>query len=539
MTEGTPTDRVPSTTYPALGIVAVLLGAMMATFLGRLISVGIGDLRGALHLDFDAASWISTSYNMGLMFIGPFSVYLGGLLGARRVLLFCAGAFSLVSLLLPLGAPHLPVMLSLLALAGLTAGTFYPLTLSFVLRNLPQQYILFGIGAYAMDIVVTTHIAHSYEAWLMDVLSWKWIFWTQAVLAPVMMLLVYFGIPRQPLPKPAPGQTRPSWRGFLYASAGFALVYAALDQGGRLDWWRSSLFIALASVGVFLILAAGIRHLLEPNPLINFQFLKQGNTPQLAMILVLFRFVLLATVVLVPSFLASTQGYAAEQIGPVLLWVAVPQVLTMGLAIFLLARLDSRLILAIGFSLVGIACIGDAHLSSTWAGTSFKTTQFVLATGEAFAFTGLVGTIILELTNSGALSRGVDVLTFSGTFQTARLLGGEVGAAFIQFFLQRREQFHSNMLGLHLQRGAYETAQRSLALTAGMLPSAGTPDVASGRAFVLLGLTVRRQAFTLAISDSFVVISYAAVACLVVIACMSTLKLQYKQVASQAPAPTK
>jgi DHA2 family multidrug resistance protein len=337
----------------------------------------------------------------------------------------------------------------------------------------------------------------------MNVLSWKWIFWTQAVFAPLMMLLVYFGIPRQPLPVPAPGQARPSWRGFLYFSCGAALLYAALDQGERLDWWRSSLFVALAVTGFFLILAAGIRHFIQPNPLINFQFLRQGNTLLLGVVLILFRFVLLATVVLVPSFLASAQGYTAEQTGPVLLWIAVPQILTMSIAIALLVRIDSRLILAIGFGLVAGACISNAHLSSTWSGISFRATQLVLATGEAFAFTGLVGTIILEITNSGSLNKGVDVLTFAGFFQTLRLLGGEVGASFIQFFLQRREQFHSNMLGLHVQRGAVETAQRYLAL-----------------------------------GDSFLVIACAAATCLVVIACMSTLQLQYKQV-SQAPTPTK
>ena len=101
---------------------------MTATFTGRLISVGLADLRGALHLGFDEASWLGTSFNAALMFIGPFSVYLGGLLGARRVLMACAVVFTIVSLLLPL-APNLPVLLILLVLAGLTAGTFYPLTL--------------------------------------------------------------------------------------------------------------------------------------------------------------------------------------------------------------------------------------------------------------------------------------------------------------------------------------------------------------------------------------------------------------------------
>src|SRR3984957_14375280 len=107
---------------PILGILGVLLGASLATFFGRLLSVGAPDLRGALRLDFDSASWIGTTYNMGLMFIGPFSVYLGGLLGPRRVLLACAVLFSIFCFLMPFAA-HLPLLITLLVLGGLTAGT--------------------------------------------------------------------------------------------------------------------------------------------------------------------------------------------------------------------------------------------------------------------------------------------------------------------------------------------------------------------------------------------------------------------------------
>ena len=155
------------TTHPLLGVAGVLLGASVATCTGRLMSVGLPDLRGALHLGVDEASWINTAFNASLMFIGPFSVYLGGLLGARRVLLACAALFTLVSVVLPF-APNLPVMLVLLVLAGLTAGTFYPLTLSFVLRNLPMQYVLLGIAMYAVDILFTTNFATSLEAFYFD-----------------------------------------------------------------------------------------------------------------------------------------------------------------------------------------------------------------------------------------------------------------------------------------------------------------------------------------------------------------------------------
>ena len=86
-----PSDAAPTLTiHPYHGIAGVLLGAMIATCTGRLMSVGLADIRGGLHLGVDEASWLNTSFNASMMFIGPFSVYLGGLLGPRRVLLACA-----------------------------------------------------------------------------------------------------------------------------------------------------------------------------------------------------------------------------------------------------------------------------------------------------------------------------------------------------------------------------------------------------------------------------------------------------------------
>ena len=517
------------TTRPVLGVLGVLLGAMIATCTGRLISVGLADLRGALHLGVDEASWIGTSFNAALMFIGPFSVYLGGLLGARRVLLACAGIFTVVSVLLPL-ASSLPVMLLLLIVAGLTSGTFYPLTLSFVLRNLPMKYVLLGIAMYAVDIVFTTNVATSLEAWYMDHWSWHWIFWNSAVLTPAMMIFVYFGIPWQPLPKPKEGQPSPSWRGFLYASLGFALLYIALDQGQRLDWMNSSTIVALTFTGAFLLLVTIIRRAMMPNPLVNFKFLLRRNTLLLGLVLMLFRFVMLATVVVIPSYLSSVQGYLPLQTGPVMLWVALPQAVFGLLAMYLLRDIDARLILTAGFTLVAIACLINAQLSPAWSGANFWLSQAVMAVGLALAFNAMVGAIVLEVIDTGALSRPIDVLTFAGYFQTLRLFGGEAGAAFMQHFIAVREQFHSNILGLGVQLGERATSQRLEGLSAGVASSSTGAAAAVARAGKILGLQVRQQAFTLAITDSFTMVAWSVVCSLVVIACMRRVSTQYQQV---------
>jgi DHA2 family multidrug resistance protein len=522
-------------THPALGITGVLLGAMIATMQGRLLSVGLNDLRGALGLGLDEASWLSTFFNAALMFIGPFSVYLGGLLGARRVLLACGVIFSMLAVILPF-ANSLTVMLGLLAFAGLAAGTFYPLTLSFILRNLPMRYVLFGIAAYAMDIVFTTHLAHSLEAFYITHLSWRWIFWNSALLTPVMLACIYWGIPRQPLPQPKPGQPKPKWNGFLYFSLGCALVYAALDQGQRLDWWRSGLFLALFAGGIFMLLASVTQRLLEANPLVNLRFLWRRNILSLAVVLIFFRFVLLGTVVALPSFLGTIRGYRPEQIGPVLLWIVLPQILCGLLAVWLLGRIDARLVLTAGFTLVAIGCMMNARIDPAWAGSSFWQSQLILAIGQALAFNGLVGSIILEVINTGALERPIDVLTFAGFFQTVRLLGGEIGATFMQHWIATREEFHSNLLGLHVQAGAIDTAHRLAMLRAGLAPESSGIQEAGLRGGALLSLQVRQQAFTLAIADAFTLVAWAAICVMVVIACMGEVKTKYRDVIA-APAP--
>ena len=524
----------PVTTRPILGVFGVLLGAMTATCTGRLLSVGLVDMRGALHLGVDEASWIGTVFNAALMFIGPFSVYLGGLLGARRVLLSCAVAFTLISLLLPFVAHIYPLLLVLLVLAGLTAGTFYPLTLSFVLRNLPMPYVLLGIAVYALDIVFTTNVATSLEASFSGSLSWQWIFWSGAVLASLMIVLVYYGIPWQPLPQPKEGQPKPNWRGFLYASLGFAFLFTALDQGQRLDWLHSGVIVGLLVSGSLLLLATVVRRLAMPNPLINFKFLLRRNTVLLGVVLIFFRFSFLGTVLVIPSYLGSVKGYLPLQTGPVLLWVALPQILCGLLAMYLLKYVDARLMLAAGFGLVGIACLMDAHLSSAWSGANFAVSQVLMAIGLAFSFNALVGSIVLEVINTGALSRPVDVLTFAGFFQTLRLFGGEVGSTFLQHFMAVREQFHSNMLGLGVQSGGFATGQRMRALVAGLQGHSTGALTVHERAGALLGLQVRQQAFTLAVTDSFRLVSLSAACCLLVVACMAQVKTTYLQVVKSA-----
>ncbi len=492
-------------TNPYVGIVGVFLGAMLATMNARLISVGLPDLRGALGLGFDQASWLPTALNMATMFSGIFVVFVNTLFGPRRILMPASLVFSLASALLPLSHGY-GQMLALMVIAGLSSGTFYSLTMTFVLSALPKKLIIFGVAAYAADIVFTANVAPALEAWYINHLSWHWIFWNSAVLAPLMTLCVYYGIPRVALPA-----QRPSWRGFMYFSVGLSLIYGALDQGERLYWLHSGVIVGMLGAGIILILASLVRRLVQPLPVLDLQFLNTRNIIVVGLSIFVFKFAQLATLVLVPSFLENIHDYRPLQIGDALAWVALPMFVTVWIIAIVVVFTNSRLILALGLSLAAVVCWHYSFIDSSWSGNNFEIWELLLSVGFACSHVGLVSSLILEAIQGGAMTSLAKAATVSGYAHFIRLLGGEVGATFMGHFVSAREKFHSNLLGLHVQNGSWITDQRLRMLAGGAFGKSTGMQEAQYRAAEALGLQVRAQAFTLAISDGFIVIAWAVV----------------------------
>ncbi len=491
----------PTAMHPYIGILGVFLGAATATLNGRLLTVGLPDLRGALGFGIDEASWIPTAFNMGTMFIGMFSVFLGTAYGVRRVLIVSGAVYSVTSLLLPF-SPTLAVMLALLAIAGLASGSFYSLTLTFVARNLPPKLLIFGVAAYALDIVVTSNVGTLVQGWYMDHLSWRWIFWTAAVITPITTVCLSFGVPG------AEGGQRPNWRGFLYASAGLSLIYGALDQGQRLDWWNSGIFVGMLAGGLSLVLAAFVRRYFQPNPLVNLPFLKPRNVVILGLGIFVIRFSLLGPLLVIPAFLGNVQQYRPIQTGTSLAWVAAPQFVVVWIAAIATVFIQPRIVMAAGFATVAVACWMAAHVDSSWAGRSFLSPELTLAVGIGVAFVALVVNLLMLVLEMGAIRSLTNTATFSGCMHTMRLLGGQIGAVLLARFLTVREQLHSNVLGQNVDAGSWTTVEHLRGIAAVLSPFSAGPEEAQARSAALLSGQVRAQAFTLAYSDAFLLIAW-------------------------------
>ena len=480
---------------PWFGLAAVLLGTFISTLNGRLSTFGLGDIRGAVHAGFDDGAWITTAQTVAQMLILPFAIWLGGVFGARRILIEAALAYAVISLLEPF-SPNIGMLLALQFTGGLASGFFIPLTLSFILRATPPRLWAYGIALYALNLELSLNISASLEGWYVDHLSWHWIFWQNVPLALGMCACFKFGTRPDPLPPQIPKADR---FGLATSGIGLALIYAALDQGNRLDWLNSGLIGGLLAAGLLLVAAFVVHERLHPNPFINLKVAFGKPLPRLLLLVAFLRLTILSTAFLIPQYLGNVRGFRALEVGQTLIWIAAPQLIVCPLAAVMLRRSDPRLVSSVGFILIAVACLMVAHgLTPVWSSDQFLASQLLQAVGQSFALSGIIFFGILHL-------KPEDALTFGAAIQTARLMGGQIGTAFIATFVRVRSQVASNHIGLHIQSGDPQVLQRLQAYAAAT-GHAVDPVTATGRAATVLGQVVRSAAATQGVIDGFVTI---------------------------------
>ena len=486
---------------PFIGVLAVLLGSILSTLDSRITTFGLADVRGAVHASFDEGAWVTTALTVGQMLIGPVSPWLGAVFGVRRVLMISATVFACSNFLLPF-SPNVGWVLAFQMISGIASGTFIPLTIGFVVLSLPPRMVIYGVAAYAMNLELSLNIAASIEGWFCDNWSWHWIFWDTALTAPLMLVCIHFGMPRQPVNQEL--LRNADWAGILYAALGFSLLYAALDQGNRLDWLNSGLINGLLIGGGGLLVAFVVQELTSHRPWINLRYAAKGNIPLLFVLVTYFRFAILSTSFLIPQFLTTVQNFRAIEIGGVLMWIALPQFLLAPIVGTLLRFVEPRLPLALSFAIVGCACFMAGNLTQVWAGDDFLPSQIVQAVGQSIGLTSLVWFFLHHLEPS-------EVLTFGAVLQTGRLFGSELGAGFIQTFVRVQEQVYSNLIGQHVTAGSINTVQRMQDYVEAVIARSVGQTGANARATVLLADAVQTQAYVLSYIDGFMVIGFAAI----------------------------
>jgi DHA2 family multidrug resistance protein len=283
--------------------------------------------------------------------------------------------------------------------------------------------------------------------------------------------------------------------GLAASGVGLALVYAALDQGNRLDWQNSGLIWGLMLGGVSLLIAFWFHATRSPNSWINLRVAFSYPLPVVLLLVTILRSSLLTTAFLIPQFLGVVRGLHALQIGDTLLWVALPQLLLFPLAGHLVRYVDPRVPGLVGLSLIGVAGLMVAQgLTPLWGSDQFLLSQLIQALGQSLAMTGVI---------YATLNMRMDIaLTFGALLQIARLLGGELGTAFVATFHRIREQRASNLIGAHIQSGAEDVLHR-LQAYGHVVARSGHLDPHGSAATSVLGRVVHDAATTQGVIDGF------------------------------------
>jgi DHA2 family multidrug resistance protein len=511
-----PTLPSPPTAIPWLGLFAVLMGTFISTLNGRLSTFGLADIRGAVGAGFDEGAWITTAQTAAQMCITLAAVWMGAAYGPRRVLIGASIAFAVISLLTPYSA-NLSMLLVMQFLGGLASGCFIPLTLSFILLNMPPKYWAFGIAVYALNLELSLNISASLEGWYVEHHSWRWIFWQNVPLALLMSLCLHRGIASKPIIIRPPSDVF----ALLAGGSGLALIYAALDQGNRLDWLNSGLMWGLLLAGALLLIAFYIHEARTARPLLNLKVVFGAPMPSQFMLIAFLRLTILSTAYLIPLYLGSVRGFRALEVGDTLIWIAAPQLIVCLLAALMLRRSDPRLVASIGFVFISAGCLMVAYnLTPVWGSNQFLPSQLLQAVGQSFALSGVIFFGILHL-------RPQDALTFGAVLQTARLMGGEIGSAFVVTLARVREQVASNLIGQHVQLGDAAVIQRVRAYGA-VTTRVLDPIGAVSRGQQVLGNVVRIAATTQAVIDGFVAVG--------VLTALALLIVVFRSAAPEGPA---
>ncbi|MCW2241664.1 MFS transporter [Azospirillum canadense] len=483
---------------PLAGVAAVLLGAFISTLNTRATTFGLADIRGGLGLGFDEGAWLTTAFSASQMVVAPSAAWLSLVVGTRRFLLWASAIFTVSSLLLPFTTDR-EVIIALQIVRGLSVGTFIPAALGFILRSLAPRWWIWGIAAYAFRFVFSQNVAASLESWYSETGHWQWIFWQNVVLTPVMALIILWAVPREGINRDLLRRT--DWGAVMFAGLGFGLIYVGLDQANRLDWLNSGVVAGCLAGGLVLVAAFLVNEATVKHPLIHLPVLAQANVAVPALLIGIYGFGSQATAFVLPDYLTRIQGLRALQIGDVLNWIALPQFLIVPLVVLALRRIDSRLLLSIGFALIAIGSWMDTGLTHDWASGDFLPSQIVEAVGLAIGITSLITFAVSNITPPQAAA-------IAATIQTARLLGIEMGTAFIQTFLRVREQIYSNLIGQHLSSGSDIVDRIVTALSNIYGQRANNLGLENSQGIAAAGRFVQREAYVLAYIDGFWIVAW-------------------------------
>src|SRR5262249_3598002 len=153
------------------------------------------------------------------------------------------------------------------------------------------------------------------------------------------------------------------------------------------DWFGSPFIVRLSVIATLSLIAFIWIELKSSHPLLNLRLLVRRNFGFGTLAGFLLGVVLYGSGFILPVYLARVQGCNAEEIGMVLAWTGLPQLLLIPLVPVAMKKLDARLVIVVGFALFAASNFMNIYMSADTAADQLLWPNIVRAVGQAMLLT--------------------------------------------------------------------------------------------------------------------------------------------------------
>ncbi|MGH6929433.1 MAG: DHA2 family efflux MFS transporter permease subunit, partial [Dongiaceae bacterium] len=282
---------------------------------------------------------------------------------------------------------------------------------------------------WGMGVMLGPILGPTLGGYMTELYNWRWVFFVVAPFGVVALLgcLAFVPETRRHSGRPL------DWFGFIALSVAVAATQLVFDRGQRFDWFESTeimLWAAIALLGYYLFVA---HSLTAAQPFLDLGMFRDRNFVVGLVLMFVFGLLVFVPMVLIPLMLERLNGYPVLMIGLLLAPRGIGNMIALIVCGRLVAYLEPRLILALGFVAQGV---------STWLMSGFN-----LDTGIAEVFwAGLlqgfgVGMMFLPLSLITFESLPAALRTDgSAIFHLLRNIGSSIGISLAVTILVRSTQ---------------------------------------------------------------------------------------------------
>jgi len=491
------TDVVPSRTW--IAALAAILGVFMAILDIQITNASLRDILGTLSATQEEGSWISTAYLAAEIAVIPLTAFLARVFGIRTYMLANMTLFLVFSTLCGL-AWNLPSMIVFRMMQGFTGGALIPTAMTLILVRLPLSKRAGGLALLMLATTLAPTAGPALGGWLTAEYGWPSIFYINWVPGILMLLGVGYGLDHEKMKLALLWEA--DWPAMASMAVGLVALIVFLEEGNSHDWFESDLIQSLFAVAVVGISSWIARALLRDKPFVNLRLFGRRNFLVASIVAAATGMGLYGSTFLLPLFLAQMPGYNSAQIGGVIMWMGLPQIIVMPFAAKFVQRFDNRIICTIGLILFSISCFLNSTMSAGTARDQLIVSQMFRAVGQPL--------VILTLSNFA--TNGIDMANLSSAsslFNMMRNLGGAIGTALLATLLTVRQQFHWSRIGESVSVFSVATQERLTQLTARFAGVHGDSSTASMQAVNVVNQLARREAYVMAYNDCFFLMGIA------------------------------